>query len=229
MPVQHCRIWRTMKSHLCPCKLKQYQLSLGEGYSTFMLDEDNFIITVVILWKGKLHDYILKCLQIFCPWVKPGKGRRSKIFQRCKMNFFLHNASFISTIYKIWKRTFSDDIHYLKVFSLERARLFLTSFQVRAAMSGQVEAWSHLGAGGLALTIPLGELKGYLTFVTSTGLGKYPFCVKCLFFGFKKHRRLYWQTWWARPSGLPLKAQGLSRHEKHKIEQWVRTGEIAGK
>ena len=61
-------------------------------------------------------------------------------------------------------------------------------------MSGQVEARGHFGAGGLALMIPLGESKGYLTFVTSTGLGKYPFCVKCLFFRFKKYRRLYLQT-----------------------------------
>lgn len=43
-----------------------------------------------------METHFLKYLQIFFPWVKPGNGRRSKIFQRCKMYFFLHNASFIS-------------------------------------------------------------------------------------------------------------------------------------
>lgn len=142
------------------------------------------------------------------------------------MNFFLHNASFISTIYKIWKRTFSDDIHYLKVFSLE-ARLFLTSFQVQGSYVRSSGSMKSPWGWRLSPDDSSGELKGYLTFVTSTGLGKYPFCVKCLFFGFKAQKTVLTNLM-SKAVRTPLKAQGLSRHEKHKGRQWVRTGKLQG-
>lgn len=140
----------------------------------------------------------LKCLQIFCPWVKPGKGEDQRYFRDAKWIFSIMLLSFLLSIRS--ERTFSDDIHYLKVFSLGEGTAFLNLLSGQGNYVRSSGSMKSPWGWGLALTIPLGELKGYLTFVTSTGLGKYP-SVLSAYSSDSKHRRLYWQTWWARPSG----------------------------
>lgn len=113
---------------------------------------------------------------------KPGNGRRTKIFQGSKINFFLCNASFIPTIYEFpcqWWQTVLKG-----AFSGEGKASPLPR-------SGQSSSFSSAGRmrscwhWTLSPGVPPEEAMGVLDVCTSRGLGKNQFGVKCLFFRFK--------------------------------------------